>query len=96
LFELVADAGAEDLDASGEYYEIKTTPTKFEPVKKALKDRKIKIESAELVQVPMMTKPVDEENGKKLIKLIELLEELDDVQHVFANHELPESLMSQL
>ena len=43
-----------------------------------------------------MTKPVDEENGRKLIKLIELLEELDDVQHVFANHELPESLMSQL
>ena len=96
LLEMVADAGADDLDSSGEYYEIKTTPTKFEPVKKALKDRKIKIESAELVQVPLMTKPVDEENGKKLIKLIELLEELDDVQHVFANHELPESLMSQL
>lgn len=96
LLEMVAEAGADDLDSGGDYFEIKTSPTKFEPVKKALRDRKIVMESAELVQVPLTMTPVDEEKGRQLLKLIEALEELDDVQHVFANHELPESLMSQL
>jgi transcriptional/translational regulatory protein YebC/TACO1 len=65
-------------------------------VKKALKDRKIKIESAELVQVPLLTVPLDEETGKRILKLIDALDELEDVQHVFGNYELPESLMAQI
>lgn len=96
LLELVADAGADDLDSSGEYYEIKTPPAKFEAVKKVLRDRKIIMESAELVQVPLMTVPVDEEKGRQLLKLIAALDELEDVQNVFSNHELPESLMAQM
>jgi transcriptional/translational regulatory protein YebC/TACO1 len=61
-----------------------------------LRDRKIVIESAELVHEPLMLVAVDEETGQKLSKLVEALEELDDVQQVFTNMELPQSLLEKM
>ncbi len=96
LFDIVVEAGAEDLDSSGEYYAVKTPAAAFEAVKKALKEKKIAVESAELVQTPHTTVAVNEEDGRKLLKLIEAVEELEDVQNVFGNHEMPESLMAEM
>ncbi|MCC6573547.1 MAG: YebC/PmpR family DNA-binding transcriptional regulator [Planctomycetes bacterium] len=96
LFDIVVDAGAEDLDSSGEYYAIKMPAAAFEGVKKALREKKIKTESAELVQVPHATVALNEEDGRKLLKIIEVLEDLEDVQNVFGNYEMPDSLMAEL
>lgn len=96
LFEFAVEAGAEDIRLGDGMFEISTPPVEFEHVKKALAAHEIPFESAELVYLPHATAAVEEEDARKLLKLIDALEELDDVQHVHGNQELPESLVQEL
>jgi YebC/PmpR family DNA-binding regulatory protein len=89
----VLDAGADNMEKSGEAFEITTAPADFDKVKKALAEKKYKIESSELAMIPSMSVPVDEEIGAKILRLMEALDESDDVQKIYANFELPESLL---
>jgi YebC/PmpR family DNA-binding regulatory protein len=89
----VLDAGAENMEKDGEQFEITTAALDYDKVKKALTDKKYKIEASELGMVPSLTVPVDEEIGAKILRLYEGLDESDDVQKIYANFELPASLL---
>jgi len=92
LLEVALDAGAEDVRNEVEVYEVITVPTLFLKVKDALSAAGIPIEASEITNLPNMTVAVDAEKGQKLLKLVDALEDNDDVQSVSHNAELPESV----
>ena len=92
LLELALDAGAEDVKNQGEVYEVLTTPVSFHKVKEALAAAKIPIEAGEVTFLPNSTIPVEGEQAKKLLKLLDELEDNDDVQSVSHNAEISEAV----
>ncbi len=96
LFLLVSDAGAEDMTSDEENYEIICGISEFEAVKKALEDAKIDYIEANLEQIPASTVDVtDVKTAKMVLGLIDALDELDDVQNVYANFKMEDSIMEQ-
>ncbi len=87
------DAGAEDMQTSGEFYEITTSSQDFIKVKAALEKKGYAYESAEVRRVPKDWITLDEEAGRKYMTLVDHLEDHDDVQKVYSNADLPESLL---
>ncbi len=88
--QLVAiDAGAEDVEVDGSLITVYTTPTAFERVKKAIEAAGIPISSAEISMRPTTSVRVDGDHAQKVIRLVEGLEDLDDVQKVHANFDIP-------
>lgn len=81
------DAGAEDFDVDGDYYEIVTSPTDFASVRDALAAAGIEYESAELQRIPQNTIFLDDESRDKLLKMLDAFEDNDDVQNVYHNAE---------
>ena len=96
LLELVAEAGADDLQDNGDGYTITTPATELEPVKKALEAKGIAMISAQLEFIPHARNEVDEETARKVQKLLDVLEDNNDVQNVYTNHEPPESMIAEL
>ena len=92
LLELALDAGAEDVRNEGEVYEVVTNPINFIKVKEAIAAANIPTEAAEITFVPNSTIPLNEEQAQKLLKLVEALEDNDDVQSVSHNADIPESV----
>ena len=89
LMELALEAGAEDFKAEEEGYEILTAPADFEAVHKAVETADIATESAELTALPELTAPLASESElEKVNRLVDLLDDHDDVQEVFSNAEL--------
>lgn len=88
LMSLVLDAGAQDMASSGEIFEITTDPKDFEAVKKAIESAKIPVDSCEVTMIPQATVKVEGPSAKSVLQLVEGLEDLEDVQHVFANFEI--------
>lgn len=96
LFNIAIEAGAEDFKAEADSYEITTSPENFEPVKEAVKKNNIKINLAEITSLPASTiKITDEDTARKILELVESLEEHDDVQHVYANFDIPDEIIQQ-
>ena len=95
LLEIVLDAGAEDLKADAHSYEVTTRPEDFEQVKAALVEQQIAMESAEVTLVPQSTVTVTGKDSDQTLKLMEALEDHDDVQNVYANFDIPERVMEQ-
>ncbi|MGC8742315.1 MAG: YebC/PmpR family DNA-binding transcriptional regulator [Verrucomicrobiia bacterium] len=90
LMELALEAGAEDFKAEPEGYEIITEPSNFEAVHKHLEANGIKCLSAQITELPTITVPItDQETAATINKLVEALEDHDDVKEVFTNAELP-------
>src|SRR5205814_1498529 len=85
LMGIVLDAGADDLKRSGGHFEVTTDAAAFGHVKAALEKAGVKIDNAEVAQVPKVAVDVDEETGKKLVRLMEAREDHDDVQNVHRN-----------
>ena len=77
------------------YYEITADPKDFEPLKKAFEENKIKTLVAELTMMPNTTVKLDRENGKKVLNLMEELEDHDDVQNAHSNFDVPEELLEE-
>jgi YebC/PmpR family DNA-binding regulatory protein len=96
LLELVMEAGAEDLDDAEGAWEITTDPTAFKAVRDAVEAAGIPMVSAELTLVPQSTVPIEGGQAKAVLHLLEALEDLDDVQGVAANFDIPESVMADL
>jgi YebC/PmpR family DNA-binding regulatory protein len=97
VFNIVTDAGAEDLQTSDEAYEITTPVEDFEAVKQALEQAKIATTSATLTMLPASSvKIADEKDAAAVLRLMEGIEELDDVQEVFANFDMDEGLMRRV
>jgi YebC/PmpR family DNA-binding regulatory protein len=91
LMELALDAGAEDFKAEPEGYEIVTDPAHFETVHKKLEENSIKFAAAQVAPLPLMTVPVREPGAVAAVsKLIEALEEHDDVKEVYTTADFPE------
>ena len=87
LMEVALEAGAEDFKAEPEGYEIITEPGKFEAVHKAVEARGIKCEAAQVTELPTLTVPVVAEAAGSVNRLIEALEDNDDVKEVYSNAE---------
>lgn len=85
MMEIILDAGADDLATEEEFFEVTTALESFEPVRKALLDKKLTIDNASLQWVAKNHVPVKGEDAEKVMKLIEGIEESDDVQNVFSN-----------
>jgi YebC/PmpR family DNA-binding regulatory protein len=92
LVELALEAGADDVKNQGEVFEVITTPTAYLKVKDAIDAAKIATEGGEITYLPTNTVALDAEKGAKLLKLIDALEDNDDVQAVSHNAEIPESV----
>jgi YebC/PmpR family DNA-binding regulatory protein len=92
LLELGLDAGADDVKNEGEVFEVITSPVAFIKVKEAIEAAKIPIEASEITNIPTSTVPIDSEKAQKLLKLIDTLEDNDDIQTVSHNAEIPEGV----
>jgi len=92
LLEIALEAGADDVRNEGEVFEVITTPVAFIKVKEAILAAGIAVEASEITHLPNSTVQVDGEQAVKLLKLIEVLEDNDDVQTVSHNAEIPESV----
>ena len=90
----VLDAGAEEVNDLDEAFEVVSEPTDLIAVRTALQDAGIEYDSAETSLVPTMTVPVDEEAARKVFKLIDVLEDCDDVQNVYANFDVSDEIMA--
>jgi len=93
LMDIVLEAGAEDMKTEETTYAITTQPGDFDKVKKAIEDSKIKIEAAEVTSVPKSTVKVDGEDAKKVLALVNELEDNDDVQNVYANFDISDDIL---
>jgi YebC/PmpR family DNA-binding regulatory protein len=92
LMEVALEAGAEDFKAEEQGYEILTGPASFEAVHKQIEAKGIKPAIAEINSLPAMTVPLSAEQAVAVNKLIDALEENDDVKDVYSNAEFPEQL----
>jgi YebC/PmpR family DNA-binding regulatory protein len=96
MLEAAIDAGAEDVASNEGGHEIYTTPDSLREVAKTLEAKFGEPRKAALVWKPQNTVAVNDEQGEKLFKLIETLNEHDDVQNVYANFEVSDALMQRL
>ena len=87
LMEIVTEAGAEDFEADEESFEITAAPEDFEAIEKVLAKKGIETASAEITQVPDTTVKLSDKDTEKMQKLLEALEEDDDVQNVYGDYE---------
>ena len=96
LLELALEGGAEDLRDSESSWDIISDPAAFKDVRDALEAAGVEVFSAEISMVPQSTIPADGGEAKQVLNLIEALEDLDDVQNVYANFDIPEEVMASL
>jgi YebC/PmpR family DNA-binding regulatory protein len=96
LLELALEGGAEDLNDEGSSWDIVTAPQDFKAVEGALQRGGVAVESSEISMIPTTTIPVDGGDARQVLQLIDILEELDDVQNVYANFDIPEAVMAAL
>ena len=89
------DAGAEDVSIENNYIEIYTKPEELEKVREALGQKNLPIASAELSMVPKTTVEIEEKAAWQTLKLLDKLEELDEVQHVSSNADFPNSILEK-
>ncbi len=95
LMEVALEAGAEDIRDDGEVWTIDCEPAAFEAVQAAIAGAGIEPENAELDNLPDTTVQIEEDKAESMLKLIGVLEDLDDVQNVYANFEMSEELMER-
>ncbi|HEX2985115.1 MAG TPA: YebC/PmpR family DNA-binding transcriptional regulator [Ignavibacteriales bacterium] len=88
VMEIVLEAGADDLTTEEEFFEVQTSMENFEPVRKALIEKKLEVENASLQWVAKNLIEVKGEDAEKVMKLIEALEDNDDIQNVFSNADI--------
>ncbi|MFN8098454.1 MAG: YebC/PmpR family DNA-binding transcriptional regulator [Dermatophilaceae bacterium] len=93
ILEVVLDAGAEEVNDNGDSFEIVSEATDYVGVRNALKDAGIDYDSAEASFVPNLQVPLDLDGARRMIRVIDALEDSDDVQNVFANGDIPDEVL---
>ena len=97
LMELALGAGAEDMENTGEVYEITCDPGAYEELKKALEEKEIPMEVAEISMMPQTMVGIDDEaKAKRVISMMEAFDDHEDVQNAYANFDIPEEVMAKL
>jgi YebC/PmpR family DNA-binding regulatory protein len=91
------DAGAEDIRDGGDgLVEVITEPADMPAVRTAVEEAGVSVESAEVTQIPATTVPVEEADARKILRLIDALDDLDDVQAVFSNYDIDDAVMEKV
>jgi YebC/PmpR family DNA-binding regulatory protein len=93
VMSVAADAGADDVVTDGSSFQVLTEPTAFVAVRDGLAAAGIRPDSAELTLVPKTTVVLDEADARRTLRLVDALEENDDVQEVYANFDIPEEIL---
>jgi len=97
LMDIALEAGAEDVREQEEEYEVVTPASDFEAVKKALDDQKVPYLAAEITMLPRTTVQIeDEKQAQQVLRLMEALEDYDDVQHAYANFDIPDAILEAI
>ena len=96
ILEVVLEAGADEVNDLGDAFEIISEATDFVAVRKAVQDAGIDYDSAEASWVPNLRVPLDADGARKMIRVIEALEDSDDVQDVFANGDISDAVLAEL
>jgi len=96
LMEVALDAGAEDINDEGTTLEVITDPKDFEAVKEALDKRSLKYIFAKITMIPQTTVKLNEKEAEQALKLVETLEDSDDVQNVYANFDISDEIMERI
>jgi transcriptional/translational regulatory protein YebC/TACO1 len=96
LMEIALSAGADDMDNTGEVYELTCEAGAYEQLKKGLEEKEIPTEIAEISMVPQnMVSVGDANTARKILGLMEDLEDHDDVQNVYANFDIPDDILAK-
>jgi YebC/PmpR family DNA-binding regulatory protein len=95
LLEILLEAGAEDLRDSGDQWEIVTPPEALVAVRKTLEEAGVPLLSAELTMLPQTGVPIGRDKAESVLRLVESLEDLEDVQNVYSNFDIPEELLAE-
>ena len=96
LIEVVLDAGAEDVREREREFEVITDPAQYEDVKKAAHDAGLEYSFAEVTMIPQSTVQLQGKEAERMLRLMEGLEDSDDIQRVYANFDIPDEVMEQL
>ncbi|NYF96714.1 YebC/PmpR family DNA-binding transcriptional regulator [Janibacter cremeus] len=96
LLEIVLEAGAEEINDYGESWQIVSEATNFVDVRTALQEADVDYDSAEAVFLPSLEVPLDLDGAKKMIRVVEALEDSDDVQNVYTNGDVSDEVLEQL
>lgn len=96
LLGIIIEAGADDMKTEDDYYEVMTSAESFDAVKKAIEDKAVAMTSASLQMHPQNTVRVEGKEAEQVIKLMEALEEHEDVQNVYANFDIDDRVLAQL
>jgi YebC/PmpR family DNA-binding regulatory protein len=94
LMTLALDAGAEDMQVEDENFVITTALSDFEKVKKTLEDAKVPLDLSELTMIPQTYVKLDGKEAQQMLRLVDTLEDNDDVQNVYANFDIPDEIMN--
>ncbi len=95
LMELALEAGSEDVRDEGEIWTVETDPGEFLTVKEALEGQGVPIEESSIDNIPENRVEVDDDNADSVLKLVSWLEDLDDVQNVYANYDISDEAMER-
>jgi YebC/PmpR family DNA-binding regulatory protein len=90
------EGGAEDITGEGDQWEIVCAPSDLQTVRASLEDAGVQIESGDVTYLPSTSVPVDGSTAPKVLRLVDALEDLDDVQAVFANFDIPDEVFAAL
>jgi YebC/PmpR family DNA-binding regulatory protein len=96
ILEIILEAGADDLQDAGDQWEIVTEPEDLRTVRKALEDGGIQVATAELTMLPQNSVPVGADKAGSVLRLVDELEDLEDVQAVYSNFDIPEEILAQV
>jgi YebC/PmpR family DNA-binding regulatory protein len=95
LFDVAADSGADELIDEGETWAVFCPPGELQRLRKAIEDRDIEVASAQVTMEPSTEVPVEGPQAKQVLRLIEALEDSDDVQEVYANFDVPDEVLAE-
>lgn len=90
------EAGAEDVRDAGDQFEVITAPSDLSKVRAALEAAEVTIDTAEVTQLPSTTVEVDAKTAPQILRLVDALEDLDDVQDVYANFDIPDDVLADV
>lgn len=93
---LVLDAGADDLQRVGDVFQVICSQTSLDAVKKSIESKHIKVETSEVSWIPKNNIDLDEVAGRKVLGIMDALEDHDDVQNVYSNFNLPQVLLDEM
>lgn len=96
VFAKAVEAGAEDMRTTSDEYEITTAPEDFAAVRRILEQARYALTSAEITMVPKSSVPLEGKEAHQVLRLMDALEDHDDVQHVYANFDIPDEVLQQV